>query len=441
MLSRLLLILVFIPVFTPFAQAAEIHPIKRISDNGMTVLILEQHTLPIVSAEVLVKAGAIYDPDEKGGLANMVAGLLDEGTKRRSSKEIADAVDFIGASLSARAEEDFTTASLKILKKDVGTGFDLLSDILINPAFDPKEVERVRKNILGSILSEKDEPDIVAEKAFDELVFDHHPYHRPANGTEESVPKITRDDLLNFHSTYYRPNNAIISIVGDVTEPEAMGLVKKYFGGWEKKTIRFPKIAPAKPFETKKVKLIDKELTQASVILGNVGIDRSNPDYYSVIVMNYIMGGGGFSSRLLKEIRDNQGLVYSAYSRFSANTFPGPFAVSLQTKNASANAAIRGALAEIRRMRSGLVSERELAEAKDYLMGSFPLRLDTTSKLASVLTAVEYHHLGLDYFERYPQYINKVTREEVLRVAKKYLDPDHYALVVVAKQSEAKIQD
>ncbi|HET6369705.1 MAG TPA: pitrilysin family protein, partial [Nitrospiria bacterium] len=236
MLRRLLLILVLIPIFSRFVLAAEIHPIKKISDNGMTVLILEQHTLPIVSAEVLIRTGAIYDPNEKGGLANMVASLLDEGTKRRSSKEIADAVDFIGASLSANAGEDYTTASLKILKKDVGTGFDLLSDILINPAFDPKEVERVRKNILGSILSEKDEPEIVAEKAFDELVFDHHPYHRPADGTEESVPKITRDDLVNFHSTYYRPNNAIISIVGDVTEAEAMGLVKKHFGGWEKKT-------------------------------------------------------------------------------------------------------------------------------------------------------------------------------------------------------------
>ena len=434
-------VVLLLVLFSGAANGAEIHPVRKVTQNGMTVLILERPSLPIVSVEVLVRAGALFDPDEKAGLANMTANLLDEGTKQRSSKEIADAVDFIGASLSARAEDDFASVSLKVLKKDVATGFGLVADILINPLFDPKEVERVRRNTLGEILSEKDEPETVADRAFQDLVFGHHPYHNPVNGRQDTVTKITREELVAFHSDFYRPNNTIVAIVGDVTEAEAMQLVNKYFGAWEKKAISYPKISPAKPLEVKKVTLIDKDLTQASVMFGNVGIERSNPDYYAVSVMNYIMGGGGFSSRLLKEIRDNQGLVYSAYSRFVANTYPGPFVVSLQTKNATANAAIAGALKELERIRQGPVTDTELKETKDYLIGSFPLRLDTTSKLAEMLTAVEYYQLGPDYFEKYPQYIEKVTKEDVLRVARKYIDPSHYALVVVGKQSEAKVKE
>src|SRR5579863_3302965 len=441
MFRRIVLSFLLLFLFLAKAQSAEIHPVRKVAKNGMTLLILERPGLPIVSVEVLVRAGALFDSDEKAGLANMTASLLDEGTKQRTSKQIADAVDFIGASLSTRAGEDFASGSLRVLKKDVGTGFSLLSDVLMNPIFAPEEVERVRKNILGEILSEKDEPEVVADRAFHDLVFGHHPYHNPVNGRQETVPKITRGDLVAFHSAFYRPNNTIIAIVADVTESETLQLIEKYFGSWEQKALSLPKIAPAAPLKDKKVQLIDKELTQASVEIGNVGIARDNPDYYAVSVMNYIMGGGGFSSRLLKEIRDDRGLVYSAYSRFVANSYPGPFVVSLQTKNATANAAIQGAIEQLEKIRQGPVTDAELKEAKDYLMGSFPLRLDTTSKLAEVLTSIEFYHLGLDYFEKYPKYIEKVSKDDVLRVARKYIDPQHYALVVVAKQTEAKIKE
>lgn len=436
-LSLITLLLLF---FTGVAKAADINPIRKIAENGIVVLIMERPSLPIVSVQVLVRAGALYEPSDQAGLANMTASLLEEGTKRRSSKEIADAVDFIGARLSARGGKDSATVSLKVVKKDVATGFSLLSDILMHPAFASKEVERVRKNILGSILSEKDNPRTVARRAFQKLIFDQHPYHLPSIGLSETVSKIPREALVNFHASYYRPNNTIISIVGDVTEKEAMDLVKTHFGAWERKNIRFPKITPAQAVASKKIELIDKDLTQATILLGKVGIARNNPDYYPVTVMNYILGGGGFSSRMLKEIRDNQGLVYSVYSYFDASIFPGPFSVSLQTKNQSANKAIEGALSEIRRIRKEAVTDQELSEAKDYLMGSFPLRLDTTSKLANILTAIEYYDLGFDYFEKYPEYIGKVTKEDVLRVAKKHLDPDRYVLVVVGKQSDAVIK-
>lgn len=433
------LLLLFVEVVP--APAAEIKPKRVVTDNGIILLILERPSLPIVSVDALVRAGSLYDPNDKAGLANLTASLLDEGTKKRSSTQIADAVDFIGATLSATANEDYVTASLRLLKKDVDSGFDLLSDILINPVFDPKEVERVRKNILGGILAEKDQPQAIADRAFRNIIFGEHPYRNPVIGREETVPEITREEVAAFHQTYYAPNNLILSIVGDVTEKEAVALAKKYFGKWERKQILFPRVGPPAPIQTRKMELIDKELTQASVVLGHVGIERGNPDYYAVTVMNYILGGGGFSSRMMADIRDNKGLVYSIYSLFDANRYPGEFAVSLQTRSKSANEAIEGVLGEIQKIRSAPVTDTELAEAKAYLVGSFPLRMETTARLASLLSAIEYYQLGLDYFEKYPSYINKVTQDDVLRVAKKYLDPEHYALVVVAKQSEANVKE
>ena len=202
---------------------------------------------------------------------------------------------------------------------------------------------------------------------------------------------------------------------------------------------RFPS-RPAVQTKKKIVKLIDRDLTQANIILGHLGIKRQNPDYYPVMVMNYILGGGGFSSRLLSEIRDNQGLAYSIYSRFNAGTDPGSFAASLQTQNAQAAKAIDAVIIEIEKIRNLPVSTQELDEAKSFLIGSFPLRIDTTAKIANLLTQIEYYDLGLGYFEQYPERIEAVTREEIQRVARKYLNSERFILVVVANQESAKIQ-
>jgi len=187
------------------------------------------------------------------------------------------------------------------------------------------------------------------------------------------------------------------------------------------------------------LKLIDKDLTQATIVLGHVGIERRNPDFYAVAVMNYILGGGGFSSRLVHRIRDEQGLAYDVDSVFEANVMPGPFAVRVQTRNAAANQALASVLQELKRIRTEPVSDQELADAKAYLIGSFPLRMDTAAKLASLLNLVELHGLGLSYFDDYPKAIASVTKEDVLRVARTYLNPDLYALVIVGKLAEAKI--
>lgn len=436
LLATALMALCITPVLS---HAADIKPVRVVMENGMALLIQDQPSLPIVTVNVLVKAGAVHDPDAKAGLAYMVAGMLDEGTRTRSATQLAQEIEFLGAEFNAKAMNDFATATLRVLKKDADRGFTLLADILMNPAFDEKEVARLRGELLGELQGEKDDPGTVAGKAFDEIIFKGHPYRRPTNGDEKTVPKITRKDLVALHDMYYRPNRTIMAIVGDIREAEAVELVKKHFGKWAKKDVALPPFPSPEPLQKSALKLIDKDLTQATVALGHVGIDRKNPDFYSVAVMNYILGGGGFSSRLVNRIRDEQGLAYDVDSGFEANVMPGAFSVRLQTRNAAANQAIAGVLAEIKRIRTEPVSDQELADAKAYLIGSFPLRLDTTGKLAGLLTVVELHGLGLSYFDDYPKAIAAVTKEDILRVAQKYINPGLYALVVVAKQAEAKI--
>lgn len=413
---------------------------RRVMKNGMILLVSPQPSIPIVSVQMIIRAGALRDPEGKEGLASLTADLLDEGTQTRSSTEIAEAIDFVGGSLSTGSGNDYARAAVRVLKKDVDLGLELLSDVILHPSFPEGELERSRQETLAGLVAEKDEPGVVAIRAFNDHVFGSHPYHRPAEGTEESLPGITREDLVAFHGRFYRPNNTIMAVVGDITVGEAEELIDRYFGSWEKKPVPELNIAPPSQIKKKVVELIDKDLTQANVVLGQVGIDRKNPDFYPVTVMNYILGGGGFSSRLLKEVRDNQGLAYSVYTHFGAGFHPGSFVARLQTKNQTAQQAIDQVIAEIRRIRNTPVSETELREAKSFLAGSFPLRMDTTGKIAGLLTQIEFFDLGMSYFEDYPGRINAVTIQDVQRVARKYLNADTYVLVVVADQSVAKIK-
>ena len=426
-------------LFPSQSWAAEIKPSRTVMPNGVTVLTLYQPSLPIITVNVLVKAGAVRDPDGLAGLSSMVAQMLDEGTKTRSATQIAQEIEFIGGEMAFTGGEDFTTGTLRVLKKNVDLAFTLLGDVLMHPVFPEREVERVRSQVLGELQGEKEQPGIIADKAFDSIVFQGHPYAHPVNGTEKTVSQIRRKDLMAFHHAYYRPNNTIIAIVGDIRDPEALELVRKYFGAWTKKNPPPVKFSAPASLTHPTLKVIDKDLTQANIILGHVGIERNNPDFYTVSVMNYILGGGGFSSRLVNRIRDELGLAYDVDSGFQANVMAGPFTVRLQTRNMAAKQAITSVIEEIKRIRTEAVSDQELADAKAYLVGSFPLRLDTTVKLAALLTLIELHGLGLSYFEDYPKAIMAVTKEDVLRVAQKYLHPDAYALVVVAKQAEANI--
>ncbi len=421
------------------SAASALRPQRWVTPNGSVVLLMEQPSLPVVSVRILIRGGSVLDLEDRAGLAYVTAQLLDEGTALLRGPEIAEALDFLGAQYSVSAQEDYVSVGLKILKKDAADGLRLLGEVVMKPSFPPAEVERKKNETLGALRAEQDDPGTVAEKAFNRLVFGAHPYHRPVNGTEETVARITRDDIVSFHGRVYRANNAIIAIVGAVDRKEAVRLLDLALGGWKPgPPPPRSKAAPVAPGKAV-VERIDRHITQANIILGHVGIQRSDPDYYAVSVMNYILGGGGFSSRMVQNIRDNRGLAYSVNSFFDARLEPGSFAASLQTQNKTANDAIREVLAEIRKIRSAPVSDGELEEAKSFLIGSFPLRLDTNDKLANLLPLIELYGLGLDYLDKYPEYIRRVTKEDVQRVAKRYLDPERFVLVVVADQAQAQI--
>lgn len=413
---------------------------KTVLPNGLVVLHSEKHSLPIVMVTLLVKASPLNEPKDKAGLANLTAELLTEGTKNRSSTDISEEIEFIGASLDVSVVSDYTTVSLSVLKKDITKGVELFSDILLNPVFPEKEIERKKELVKGSLRHREEDPAFLAERAFKKEIFGEHPYGRLIEGSVDTIDAIKRKDLIMFYSAYFLPNNSILSVVGDLTEKELNSLIKTYLRDWKKADL--PSIV-TQGFNGGRVKRtiqIDKELTQANIILGHLGISRDNPDYYAISVMNYILGGGGFSSRLMQTIRDEMGLAYDVNSFFTSNKERGLFQIEVQTKNESANSVISEILNQIKKMRKELVSDEELSDAKSYLTGSFPRRLDTNRKIADFLASVEFYNLGLDYAEKYPAYINSITKEDISRVAQKYLDPENFALVVVANQKKASLK-
>ncbi len=414
---------------------------KRIVlDNGMILLFEEKKDIPMVTVSVAVNAGGIVEPADKPGVASLTASLLMQGTKTRTAGEISREIDFVGGSLSVSGGGDYATAGLRVLTKDLRKGFDLLADVLMNPVFDQKEIDRKVKETLAEIQRQKEEPESIASQAFAKAVFGDHPYGKTNEDVAAYLPKLSRADILDFYAAHYGPNAVIIAVVGDVEEQNAVSLILDSFKKWKRTGRSVPSHREPPKREATTVIKIDKKVTQASIAIGHVGIDRANPDFYAVMVMNYILGGGGFSSRLMDNIRDNRGLAYDVHSSFSAQKEPGAFQVWIQTKNESANDALDEVFKELRRLQAEPVAAGELADAKAYLTGSFPLRMDTSAKIAGMLTSIEIYNLGLDYPRRYPDLIKAVTADDVLRVAKKYLRPDATAIVVVANQEKAKLK-
>jgi zinc protease len=404
--------------------------------NGLVWLFSEQHGLPLVTMQVTIKAGVLRDPPGKAGLANLTTLLLLQGTKQRSATQIAEELDFLGAKLSASGSDDYALISFTVLKKDLEAGLDLFRDVLLNPAFPASEVKQKVSQVVASFQTDEDEPGIVASRAFHRTLYANHPYGHPAKGTPEGLKAISRNDLVDFYRTYYRPDNAILSIAGDLTQTEAADMVAKVFGSWEPAPVPELKIEPPPPVNKIEVKIINKDITQANIVWGHVGITRDNPDFYAFQVMNYILGGGGFASRLVDDIRENRGLAYSVGSTFNPGLQPGPFAVALETKNASAGEAVAQAIEAIERLRTQPVSEKELNDAKSYLIGSFPRKMDSLGKRASLMGYVEFYDLGLDYPWRYPELMKNITPADIQKVAEKYLHPDRYLLVVVGNEEK-----
>ncbi len=409
---------------------------KTVLSNRLIILQSEDHSLPFITLKLLIDGGSRRDPSGEEGLAYLTAEGLLLGTSAHSLSQINEKLDFMGASMNVSAGRDYSMLELRVLKKDLDKALDLFMEVLTQPAFPDEEIRREKQKTLGALQAEEDQPDEVAEKAFRKALFLSSPYAHPVNGTKESIPNITREKIMNFYQTWYHPNNFTVSVVGDISTAEVK---QKIFTRFEKmQSADMPDIpfnaAFAKGPETIRIK---RDITQANIIIGNEGISRENPDYYAVSVMNYILGGGGFASRLLEEIRNKRGLAYSVYSYFDTRKYPGSFQVVLQTKNKSAREAIDIAIRQMELIRKEPVSDKELEGAKKYLIGSFPMRIDSQAKLSTFLLLAQYYGLGMDYAEKYPSLIRSVTKEDVLRVAKKYIHPDNALLVVVGNLEDA----
>jgi zinc protease len=422
------------------AQEIKLPEIKKeILDNGLKVIVIEHHELPVVAFRLVLKSGSAYDPAGKAGLADLTAGLLRKGTKTKDATQISEAIDFVGGSLDAGADWDATFASCRVLNKYFDTGLDLLTDIILNPTFKEDEIERLRKQTLAGIMQQKDDPESVAEEKFREYVFGEHPYGQPREGTEESVSGITRENIVNFHKTYYVPNNAILAVVGDVKTADVLKKVKTKFGSWQKREFVTPNFAQPPQIKGRQILLVDKpDLTQSYVQIGHFGIDRKSPDYFPVRVMNYILGGGGFASRLTEEVRAKRGLTYHIGCNFDSYRLKGAFEVSTFTRVDSTLGAIQATLDEIKKIRTERVSPKELSETQSFYDGYFPLQFETPEQIATQILVVEIYDLGEDYIKNFRKNINAVTADDVLRVAQKYLDPDNIKLVVVSKAEQLK---
>ena len=430
------LIGIFFVVALAAPLRAGVVPKRSVLDNGIVLLTSEQKALPMVSIELLIDAGSRYDAPNQEGQANLVAKLLTYGTKRRTALQINETLDFLGASLSTGCSDDLASVSMTILKKDLTTGLELLGDVLLNSTFPQQEIERQKQSVIASIKARDESPGDIAQRRFAAALFPQSPYGRPVEGTETSVKGIQQKSLREFYERYYRPNRSILAVVGDVSEQESTQALNQAFRSWRKGEPGGKPLVPS-VIGSSQVIRVNKDLTQANIMMGHEGVPRNHPDYYAIQVMNYILGGGGFSSRAMDSIRNERGLAYSVYSHFGAEKSHGTFVFVMQTKNDTAEEAIRIAREEIRRMREQPVTDQELDDAKNYLTGSFPLRLDTNHKVASFLAQVEFFRLGLDYPDRYADLIRKVTREDVQRVAKAYLHPEKLITVVVGNQKKA----
>jgi len=407
--------------------------------NGLKVMLAEYHQLPIVQLNLVVQTGTAADPPQKAGVGTLTMRMLDEGTRKRTALQIADELDFIGANLFSSASYDGCFVGLQTLKEHLSTAVDIYSDVILHPTFPQQEFERVKKELLTSLIQQRDQPAAVATRVFATRLYgEEHPYGRPNDGTEASVTQITVQDLKDFYEKYARPNNATLIVVGDVTLKELLPTLERHFGSWERKTVPEVKI-PEISAETKPmIFLVDKpQAAQSQIRIGHVGLPRSTPDYFPVVVMNTILGGG-FNSRLNWNLREQKGYTYGTGSSFQFRKGAGPFTTTGGFRTDVTDKSVVESLKEINRLKTEEVSESDLRFAKDFLIRSLPRGFETPGQIANQLATLVLYQLPDDYFETYTKNVEAVTAADVKRVAEKYLRPDSMLIAIVGDVAAVK---
>lgn len=417
--------------------ALKLPPYKKVKlKNGMTLLLLEQHEVPIVSFDFIVKVGAIADPAGKEGLATMTAGLLRKGTKTRTGDQISAELDFVGGTLHADATHDFMTGTAEFVRKDTARGLDLLSDVLLNPTFPQDEVAKLRRQSIDAIKAAKDEAFGVVGVYYNSFLFGSHPYARPADGDEKSLATINRADVEKFYQTYYTPSNTILAVAGDFDAAELERALGEKFGAWPDRESPAAPLADPTPASGRRLLLVDKpDSTQTFYQVGNVGVPRTHPDRVPLEVVNTLFGGR-FTSMLNNELRVKSGLTYGAYSDFEERKNRGPFFISTFTANENTEKAIDLTLDILKRLHEKGITDEELKSAKSYLKGQFPPSVETSEQLASLIARLEFYGLDGAEVNSYYAKIDAMTLTDARRVIKEHYPLDNLVFVLIGKASE-----
>jgi zinc protease len=416
-------------------------PSKKVTlPSGLTVVLSPKDKLPIVSVSLRFKVGSVSDPEQKAGLADMTARLLDKGTAKRTATAIAEELDFLGARFDASAGGTGSTVSLSLLAKDVERGLDLYADILQGSRFEMAEFERERMRMLSQIQQRRVNPRQVVSEVFRELLYADHPLHRPISGYASTVSQITRDDVLAFYQRFYVPNNAILVMVGDFSAERMLELIEGALGGWQARPLDPISLPHPLPTKEKEVGLVDMDVNQSYVQYGHLSVRRADPEFAAIRAMNYILGGGGFVSRLTRSIREEQGLAYSVHSDYvGGSQFPGFFYAALQTKIDTTSQAIKSLFTVIDSMKQAPVTSDEMTDMKLYYAGSLPRRAESYGQVAGLLLDREFFGLPDGYWESEIQQIQQLTPQDIQRLAQRYLDTDNFVLALVSKREQLEL--
>jgi zinc protease len=425
----------------PKPAELELPPVQRFTlRNGLVVVVIPRKELPVVSFGIAVQAGGYDETRDTLGVSDFVAAMLRRGTKTRSADDISRAIDFVGGSLDAKASNESTTAGCSALAKDAKLCLDLLSDILLHPSFPETEMGEVRDEMLAAIAALFDNPHELANAHFANQLFgENHP-----DGwvlAPDDVRKITRARLETFWKTFYRPNRAMLAVAGDVDPAKLRAGIDKAFGGWARATV------PPRPAWTipelagTRILLVDRpDSTQATIVLGHKGIKHADPRWYAATLMNYVLGGSDFSSRLMIEVRAKRGLTYGIGSSFGNTLYEGAFRVAGSTKSETTWEALLASVEEVRRMKSEGPTGVELDKAKGFYAGSYPFKLQTAAGVAQALVAAELHGLGVGYVRELPVRLAAVDEAAAKAAAAALLQPDAMLVVIVGKAAAVEPQ-
>ena len=419
-------------LFTTIGPASAVTVEKVVSAKGITAWLVQDRINPIITVNFAFRGGSALDPAGKEGLSNIVASTMDEGAGELDSQAFQRQLEDLSISLRFTASKDIFSGSLRTLTENRDAAVNLLRLAVTKPRFDTEAVERIRRQILSGLRRGLENPQRIATQTLLESFFPGHPYSRPTQGTLESVPRIKLADLKVFHEQRLGRNNLVVGVVGDITPADLSKLLDDVFGTLPEKAgdWTIPEISAKKDNRTI---VVSKPIPQSVIQFGQEGIKREDPDFYAAYVMNYVLGGGGFESRLYAEVREKRGLAYSAYSYLSPLDRAALIMGGAGTANERAAETVKILRAEWARMANKGVSQEELSGAKQYLTGSYALRFGSSVGIARMLTGLQLEELGIDYFDRRNTLIESVTFEDVNRVAKRLLDPENLTMVVVGK--------